>query len=67
MSISRRWAADPWVRGWCLGGALMLAVAAIVGLPWLLWVGWAYLGVLVTADARRTRRSDAPGRRTRPV
>ncbi|QCW50924.2 hypothetical protein FE634_11895 [Nocardioides dongxiaopingii] len=65
---------DPWVRGWLVGGGVLAAVTAISALPWPLWVGWAYLGVLCLLDANRHagRAGDAeddadrrPGRRAR--
>lgn len=51
--VLSRLGADTWMRCWALGGAVLLAVAAIVSLPWLLWVGWVYLGVLGVVDVVR--------------
>ncbi|WP_134768331.1 hypothetical protein [Nocardioides sp. 1609] len=53
-----RVAADPWVRGWLLVGGVMAAVAVIASLPWPLWIGWGYLGVLCLVDARRGARGE---------
>jgi hypothetical protein len=55
MSTTARLAADPWVRGCGAVGVLMLAVAAIVDLPWLLWLGWAYVSGLSVWEAARRR------------
>lgn len=44
---------DPWLRGCAVVGVAMAAVGAITGLPWALWLGWAYVVLLSVVDVRR--------------
>ncbi|WP_139978775.1 hypothetical protein [Nocardioides litoris] len=43
---------DPWVRGCALAGALLAGLHAVAGLPWALWLAWAWLAGLSAYDAR---------------
>ena len=42
---------DPWLRGCAATGVLMLAVTAISGLPWPLWLAWSYVALLSAWEA----------------
>jgi hypothetical protein len=56
-----RLSADPWVRGCALAGLLLLAVAAVVAVPWQLWLGWISVVVISVWDALATRDTDHSG------
>ena len=55
MPATTRLAADPWVRGCTVAGSLLLAVAAVVAVPWQLWLGWASVAVISVWDVLATR------------
>ena len=44
---------DPWVRGCLAAGALLLAVTTVSGLPWSIWLAWAYVGLLSVVQVAR--------------
>ena len=56
MGTSTDLVGDPWIQGCAVVGVLMLTTSAIVGLPWQLWLGWAYVAGLSAYDV--TRRLD---------
>ncbi|MCW2816817.1 MAG: hypothetical protein JWN84_4272 [Nocardioides sp.] len=58
MSVGQRVLRDAWVRGCLAVGAVMLGVATIVGLPWPLWLAWAYVVLLSAYDVARPTRLD---------
>lgn len=58
MSVGQQVLRDAWVRGCLVVGALMLGVAAIVGLPWPLWIAWSYVLLLSGYDVARQARLD---------
>ncbi len=44
-----------------MAGALLLGVQAIGGLPWVLWVAWAYLVMLSVVEVWRDVRAASAG------
>ena len=54
MILADRLLRDPWLRGCLVAGALLLAVTAIVELPWPLWFAWAYVALLSAVEVVRS-------------
>ena len=41
---------------WACCGVVLAALAAIVPVAWMLWLGWAYVGLLALLEACHDRR-----------